>query len=336
MEEGGHGTTAPGPPPPARRSRAWVGAALVALALLAPFALRGPIVTALAARALEEPGVRCPRIALDVAWDLSSATAGPTTCRFGQGAREVEASVPSGATVTLAGLRPTGVSVPELTLALPVADDRELEDVGQALLDGNVPEPLQRGLDGLARLAEQREIPPITVDAIRVRRGARTLDAYDFVLEPGGEGEGGRRLVFRLGSIAPPALGERRLEVAARVAGLEGEAERARAQIRGRIELVLELGPLGVTRGLDFRLDGHGLDGSDARYELWLEEGERLREIRDHLIALRARRAERLERRQERSEELAGRVHALADRLRERMGEGDEPDAGSLGQEGEP
>jgi hypothetical protein len=305
--------------------------------LLAPFALRGPIVTALAASALEERGVRCPRIALDVSWDLSSATAGPTTCRFGEGEREVEAGLPSGASVTLAGLRPTAVTLPELTIALPATSDRELEDVGQALLDGSVPEPMQRGLDGLARLAEQREIPPVRVDALRVRRGARTLDAYDFVLEPGGDGEGGRRLVFRLGSIAPPALGERRLEVAARVADLEGEATRAHAEIRGRIELVLELGPLGVTRGLAFRLTGHALDGADARYELWLEEGERLREIRDRMVALRARRAERLERRQERAAELSERVHGLAERLRGRLGESvEEADAGPEGPRGGP
>jgi len=188
-----------------------------------------------------------------------------------------------------------------------------LGEAGGALLAGNVPEPLERALDGLAAVARQPDLPRIEVAALRLRRGAHSLAAYELVITPGDE-----RLAFSLASVAPPAVGERRFEVAAAIAGLEGDATAATAEIRGRVELSLELGPLDVTRGVAFRISGEGLGTPEARYTLWMEEAERLRELRTRLAGLRARRQERLEHREERVEGVVDRVRSLAESLRER------------------
>lgn len=282
---------------------------------LGGYVLRGLVVTRLVESALAERGVRCSRIGVDVAWDLSSVAVAQTTCRTGQGAREVEAGLPGGATILVEGMRARRVTVPEITLTMPGGSERELEDLGGALLDGTVPEPLERALEGLATVARQPDLPHVEVAALRLRRGERSLVAYELALSP----EPGR-VAFTVGSVAPPAIGERRLEVAAQVAGLEGEATPTTAEIRGRVELSLELGPLDVTRGIAFRVTGEELGTDGARTTLWIEEAERLRELRSHLAELRARRAARLEHRQEQAEGMVERVRDLAERLRERAG----------------
>ncbi len=297
-------------------------AVLVVLALGTYF-LRGVVVTALVESALADRGVRCPRLGVDVSWDLSSVAVAQTTCRMGQGVREVEAGLPHGATITLEGWRARTVVVPEITLSVPGAADREIEDIGAALLDGDVPEPLERALDGLAAVARQPDLPRIEVAALRLRRGADSLSAYELLITPGDE-----RLTFGLASVAPPAVGERRFEVAAAIAGLEGEATSGTAEIRGRIELSLELGPLDVTRGVAFRISGEGLGTPEARYTLWMEEAERLRELRTRLAGLRARRQERLEHRHERVDGVVDRVRSLAESLRERAAARAAVDAG--------
>ncbi|MFO0710878.1 MAG: hypothetical protein U0353_13615 [Sandaracinus sp.] len=284
--------------------------AIAAVLVLASFGKRW-VVTALVERGLAERGVRCSQIALDVAWDLSEVDVAQTTCRFGSGEREVEAGLPSGATIVLEGLHARSIRSPEITLALAGDPERELEDFGGALLDGEVPEPLERALDGLSRVAQHEQLPELHVEALRFRRGARTLDGYDFVLTPA-EGS----VTFSIARIAPPAIGERRLEVAAAIVSLEGQGAADRAQIRGQIQLSLELGPLGVTRSMGFTIDGEALGSTDARYTLSVDGGGELGDIRDRIAKLRTRRAERLEHRQERAEQLAERVHELAERLR--------------------
>lgn len=306
------------------RRRVVVVLALVAVAVVGFFA-KGCVVTALVERGLAERGVRCSRIAVDVAWDLSEVDVAQTTCRFGSGEREVEAGLPSGATIVLDGVRATRIHSPEITLSVAGGSEREIEDLGGALLDGEVPEPLERALDGLARIAQQASsLPVLEVEALRLRRGARTLDGYDFVLTP--DPDGAARVDFTLASVAPPAIGERRLEIAASITSLEGHASGEGAEIRGHVELALELGPLGVTRSLGFTLAGEALGTSDARYTLTMEGGGRLAEIRDRITQMRQRRAERLEHRQERADAMADRVHELAERLRARTD--DEADAG--------
>ena len=310
----------------ARRRVAYVAVALVAL-LLVGFFGKGFVVTTLVERGLAERGVRCSRIAVDVAWDLSEVDVAETTCRFGSGEREVEAGLPNGATIVLEGMHAASIHSPEITLALAGDGQRDLEDVGGALLDGEVPEPLERALDGLARIAQQASaLPRIEVEALRLRRGTRTLDGYDFVLVPGEREPGQGRVDFTLASVAPPALGERRLEIAASVASLEGHATGERAEIRGQVQLALELGPLGVSRSLGFTIAGEGLGTQQARYTLTMEGGGRLAEIRDRISKMRARREERMEHRQERADDLVDRVHELAERLRARTD--DEGDAG--------
>jgi hypothetical protein len=307
-----------------RRRVAFVVVGLVALAVVG-FSGKGFVVTALVERGLAERGVRCTRIAVDVAWDLSAVDVAQTTCRFGTGEREVEAGLPSGATIVIEGTRATHIRSPEITLALAGDGEREIQDLGGALLDGEVPEPLERALDGLARIAQQASsLPRIEVEALRLRRGTRTLDGYDFVLS---SGEG--RVDFTLASVAPPALGERRLEIAASIVSLEGHATSDRAEIRGRAELALELGPLGVTRSLGFTIAGEALGTAEARYTLTMEGGGRLAEIRDRITQMRERRAERLEHRQERVDAMADRVHELAERLR--SGRDEEPGSGDAG-----
>lgn len=295
----------------ARRRVVVVVLALVALAIAGFFA-KGCVVTALVERGLAERGVRCSRIAVDVAWDLSEVDVAQTTCRFGSGEREVEAGLPHGATIVLEGMHASSIVSPEITLAIAGDGAHEIEDLGGALLDGEVPEPLERALDGLARIAQQAgSLPRIEVEALRLRRGTRTLDGYDFALTPGPG-----RVDFTLASVAPPALGERRLEIAASVASLEGHATSDRAEIRGRVELALELGPLGVMRSLGFTIAGEALGTPEARYTLTMEGGGRLAEIRDRITQMRERRAERLEHRQERADAMVDRVHELAERLR--------------------
>ncbi len=304
---------------PRRGEPSWrrrVGVALGVLAALAlgAFLLRGVVVTALVSRALAERGVSCPRISVDVSWDLSRAEVAQTTCRGGSGERQVEVGLPAGATVELVSLRPRSIEVPEVTLSLsPAHDSGEIEDVAGALLEGTVPEPLARALDAFAGAAAQQSLPRATIAAVRVRRGARTLDAYGLVLEPAPG-----RIRFMLASIAPPTVGERRVALAGRVASLEGEATPSSAEVRGRIEVELELGALDLSRGIAFRVSGEGLDAEAPRYVLWVEESERLAALRERIAGLRATRAERLEHRQERVEGLVDRVHQLAERLRER------------------
>ncbi len=100
-------------------------AAIVAVVLLAGWFGRGAIASAYLSAKLEERGLRCDDVTVDVSALLQTVTLHPLRCALASGpVREVV--LEEGAQVTLSGLRPTRVHAPKASVSLEVAEEFEV------------------------------------------------------------------------------------------------------------------------------------------------------------------------------------------------------------------
>lgn len=264
-------------------------AALVVLGVVAAvgaFVVRNVIATSIADRALRERGLVCVPLSVSLAWDLSAVDVAPTACTIATG-RVASLGLAGGAHVALAERTPTRVVLPDLELGL--RDTDVPQGAAGAMLAGDVPEPLQHALDGMAQLSARTDVPRIDLELMQITGRGRSVTAHDVHVA-----RDGAALTATIASVAPPPRAGLLVEIGGSVAGLRIRATPSAVSIAGELVLDVEvLGAPAVDRHVAFRLSGAALDGPTPHYELWVERSERLDRLRALIAQWRARREAR-------------------------------------------
>ena len=283
---------------------------VVALAVTTWFGGR-MILGAIAASALGDRGLDCGPLHVTFALDLSSVDLGPTRCTASDGPLR-SLRLLGGATAVLdEQRRVTRVHARGVELTTDHEPPREMIE---ALVEtGEITPRLQQALASIPSLAEQHDLPRLTVDRILIQRRNRYLTLRDVVVDHDGDA-----VAIRVAVIEPPALGRGRLRFAGRMVDLRARATGDAVRVAGRIEIEATIGRRDFEEAIPFRLRATALDTTAPSFRADLELSPRLRELRERAERRAADRGEDAA-----TEDPRGRIHELAEGLRgtaERMG----------------
>jgi hypothetical protein len=244
--------------------------ALVALCgggLLLALVAIDPIATSRARDALVERGVVCDeRFAVDVSFDLSTATLAPTRCQLVRltYARAVE--LPEGGAVTLSGLSPTEVHVSSMRVFL-VSEGGASVPLGPMGALGAI-----AGVDGrvgataraASELAAHRPVPT-TIDRVELVRDDRTEVTLETVTIGGGDP---LTIEIRRAELAELS-GPMGIAASGELRALTGTATPSTCHLEADLLLSARLPVLGaLTHQTHLVLDGTGLDGEHPDFSV--------------------------------------------------------------------
>jgi hypothetical protein len=190
------------------------------------------------------------------------------------------------------------------------------------LVTGDTPDPIRRVMSALAELAARTDLPDrVTVGEIDFGRGAYVIETHGLVMT-----HGVSTFDVALPTLGPPPYHGTAIDWALAVNELAVHATPGSAIVTGRFDVRASVFSFPITRSIDFRVTGSGLDGAAPSYDLWIEPSAEVVWLQEHGQALldEIRSAggvsQAIEQRREvRTEERADRVHELRERLDPRV-----------------
>lgn len=295
------------------------GVVLVCVGLVVLWAPRLAL-SAYAGSALAPFGVVCSPLTIEPAWDLSGGHLAATECTIAEGPI-ASVALEGGATVRMVDYRPVDVELASLAINPRAVADAD--DLGGALLLGEVPEPMRRALDALASLSARPDVPHVAIHETTVGRG-NVLLLHELVVDRTDDG-----LSITVASAGPPPHLGRVVRASIAIEDVVAHATAAEATVQGRLALEAQLASSDLERSIPFRVTGTGLDTDAPAYELWIEPSPLLDRARAALVAMRARidaagsRVEAVhEAIRQHGEERRERLDALRESLEQRVEEG--------------
>lgn len=234
--------------------------ALVGGGLLLGLVVIDPIATARARDALVERGVVCDeRFAVDVSFDLSSATVAPTRCQLVRLSYAEAVELPEGASVTLAGFAPTEVRATTMRVHLVSAatTSAPLGPLGALGAIAGVEGRVGATARAASELAAHRPVPT-TIDRVELVRDDRVEVTLE-TLAISGEGPLQVRVArAELAELSGP-LG---IAASGELRAITGTATPSTCHLEGDLVVSARLPIVGtMTHEAHLVLDGTGLDG---------------------------------------------------------------------------